>query len=78
MRTVLFILAIVWMTLSGCESDVTSQSRPQFERGKRLSELTDEKLKEVSGLAASVRNPGFLWTLTDSGNEAKYTLSTII
>ena len=41
-----------------------------FLPGKRLAELKDEKLEEVSGLAASAANPGFLWTLNDSGNPA--------
>jgi hypothetical protein len=28
----------------------------------------DQRLEEASGLAASVVNPGFLWTINDSGN----------
>ena len=30
----------------------------------------NKKLKEASGLAASIRYPGFLWTLNDSGHPA--------
>jgi hypothetical protein len=40
-----------------------------FEKGQPLSELTDKKLKEASGLAASVGNPNMLWTHNDSGND---------
>jgi hypothetical protein len=41
-----------------------------FLPSKRLGELREKKLGEVSGLAASVTNPGFLWTHNDSGNPA--------
>lgn len=43
----------------------------KFEKGQRLSELKTKKLKEVSGIASSVANPGMLWTLNDSGNEGE-------
>jgi hypothetical protein len=42
-----------------------------FFKGKPLAELTERKLQEVSGLAASARNNGFLWTHNDSGNPAE-------
>jgi hypothetical protein len=71
MRISLFVLIVIWTTLSGCENKVGSQNVSKFETGKRLSELTDTKLKEASGLAASVKNQGLLWTLNDSGNEAE-------
>jgi hypothetical protein len=45
-----------------------NNSEPDFRRGKRLAELKSKNLKEVSGLAASVRNPGLLWAHNDSGN----------
>lgn len=34
-----------------------------------LAELTDKRLDEVSGIAASQKNPGFLWAQNDSGNK---------
>ena len=40
----------------------------EFLPGKRLSEIKDKKLSEVSGLASSIRNPGLLWAHNDSGN----------
>ena len=42
-----------------------------FLEAKPLSELTEKKLEEVSGLASSKRNPGYLWTHNDSGNPAE-------
>ena len=50
------------------------QSEPEdsdiFLPSRQLAELTDKKLEEVSGLAASSVNPGYLWTHNDSGNPA--------
>jgi hypothetical protein len=40
----------------------------------RLAELTDKRLEEVSGLAASANNPGLLWAHNDSGNSAEILL----
>src|SRR5690348_10992040 len=34
-----------------------------------LSELSDKRLDEVSGIAASHKNPGFIWAENDSGNK---------
>jgi hypothetical protein len=41
----------------------------EFKKGKRLAELKEKKLVEVSGLATSVNNPGMMWTINDSGND---------
>jgi len=40
-----------------------------FSEGEKRGALKDKKLNEVSGLAASMANPGLLWTLNDSGNK---------
>ena len=42
-----------------------------FQIGRPLGVNRNEKLEEVSGLAASVRYPGHLWTHNDSGHPAK-------
>ena len=43
-----------------------------FGEGKQLVEVTDKKrLGELSGLAASVNNPGMLWSHNDSGNRSE-------
>ena len=41
-----------------------------FMPSRRLAELTEKKLGEVSGLAMSAANPGFFWAHNDSGNPA--------
>ena len=38
--------------------------------GVKLAELNNKKLKEISGIAASVNNPTLLWAHNDSGNGA--------
>ncbi|MGC3948362.1 MAG: hypothetical protein QM762_28295 [Chryseolinea sp.] len=48
-----------------------SGSHELFSKGKKLGMLKSKKLSEVSGLAASVANPGMLWTLNDSGNPSE-------
>lgn len=40
-----------------------------FETRVALSELTDKRIDEVSGIAASQKNPGFIWAENDSGNK---------
>ena len=42
-----------------------------FSRGTKLGLLKSKKLNEASGLAASIANPGMLWTLNDSGNPSE-------
>jgi hypothetical protein len=41
-----------------------------FSKGKEMG-IVGKKLDEVSGLAASVTNPGYFWTHNDSGNPAE-------
>jgi hypothetical protein len=57
-----------------CASCFNKSSLPAdseiFSLSRRLGEITDKKLEEASGLAASATNPGLLWTLNDSGNPA--------
>lgn len=63
MKKILFLSAIV---LLAC-----TPSNDAFLPGKKLAEVTSKKLTEISGLAASVNNPGFLWAHNDSGNDAE-------
>ncbi|HTF17422.1 MAG TPA: hypothetical protein VK658_05080, partial [Chryseolinea sp.] len=57
--------------LSKKELRGTSIQDTLFAKGKELGALKNKKLNEVSGLAASVANPGMLWTHNDSGNDAE-------
>jgi len=42
-----------------------------FQASQRLAEVKDFKLLEISGLAASVNNPGYLWAHNDSGKKSE-------
>ena len=46
------------------------ESKELFTEGHQLGQV-DQRLREASGLVASINNPGFLWTLNDSGNPAE-------
>lgn len=41
-----------------------------FEKGREMGAAPDE-IEEASGLVASRKNPGYLWTLNDSGNPSE-------
>ena len=56
--------------LASCVSK-ENHNNTEFLAGKRLSELKERKLREVSGLATSARNPGLLWAHNDGGHRAE-------
>ncbi len=69
MKHVLFVLMILVIS---CHSRTPTQNATYaFMPPKRLAELTHEKLGELSGLVASHKHPGLLWTHNDSGNGAE-------
>lgn len=61
----LFFVAVSCFQKKGgpANSDVFMPSR-------RLAQLTNTKLEEVSGITTSVANPGLFWAHNDSGNPA--------
>jgi hypothetical protein len=66
------ICVLVFLLAGSCiKKNSVSGDSAIFFKGKPLAELTERKLQEVSGLAASARNNGFLWTHNDSGNPAE-------
>lgn len=69
MRTSL-LLILPLLFLSCHEKKRPPVDSTLFAPGKPLGQLTDKRLREVSGLAASAVNPGLLWTHNDSGNPA--------
>ena len=69
MRVVMVV--VVSVIYAGCfEKKSIPADSELFKPSKQLAELKDKKLEEISGLAASVLNPGMLWVHNDSGNPA--------
>lgn len=64
----LVLLSLLVASCSDKQSD--SDECQVFLPAQRLAELTDKKLEEISGIAASVTNPDLLWVHNDSGNPA--------
>ena len=63
-----FSLVIVGASCS--KKKLVDNSSP-FQSGEALVELDNKKLSEISGIAASVNNPGLIWAHNDSGNDAE-------
>lgn len=57
----------------GCQQpDKTPPTNPTlFEAGKSMGSVTNNRIREASGLVASVSNPEMMWTHNDSGNAAE-------
>lgn len=67
-----FIIVGLLIAFSACSQTVAEKSGSKdFEIGKKLKRLNDKRIKEASGIAASIANPGLLWAHNDSGNEAE-------
>jgi hypothetical protein len=59
----------VLLILASCFSKQTPPGPSHaFQPPRRVSTLTDKTLEEVSGLAASITNPGYLWAHNDSNS----------
>jgi hypothetical protein len=70
MRNVLFLFLFM-ATIACSQKKGKDSNTDKFGDGRKLMELTDKKMTELSGLAASANNPGMLWTHNDSGNSAE-------
>jgi hypothetical protein len=68
MITRYFILLVGVFCIFGCRSQ--KKKVLLFEEGVAWATIDDTRMKEASGLVASVNNPGMLWTHNDSGNSA--------
>lgn len=62
---------LIWMVISCTKKPAEKPDTFSFLEGEKLAELTEEKIQEASGLAASISNKGLLWTHNDSGNPAE-------
>lgn len=66
-----FFFFFILITTTSCSQNKAPGNSSTFLAGKQLAELTNDRLLEPSGLAASANNPGLLWTHNDSGNPAE-------
>jgi hypothetical protein len=73
-RTFLMVLLCSALALLAKAQTHKFYDTAAFLPGKRLAESKAPKLQEISGIAASIRNPGYLWGLNDSGNPAEVLL----
>src|SRR5262245_12603482 len=68
------VILLAFMVLTGCnkkEAEQLAVTENLFEAGVLQGEPDTHELEEASGLAASVANPGLLWTHNDGGDEAR-------
>lgn len=66
------VLCIFVMALASCKNrKPIENANIDFVVAPPLAEATHDKLVELSGLAASKKHPGLLWTHNDSGNDAE-------
>jgi hypothetical protein len=64
-----FVLFLPVIVMIGCSDRPTLENpTDEFLPGQRLAELTSKKLDEISGIAASISNPGMMWAHNDSQN----------
>ena len=66
-------LILISIGLSACFMQPVNkiQEHDLFQSGVVLGYIKDKKLDEISGIAASISNPGCFWVHNDSGDEAR-------
>lgn len=66
------LTCLIAAALYGCEKRAyLPVTETIFEPGKIKGELDTKELQEISGLAASIINPGLLWAHNDGGDKAR-------
>jgi hypothetical protein len=61
----------VALLISSCSGNTVEETATSsFSNGRNLG-LIDKHLPEASGIASSIANPGYIWSVNDSGNPAK-------
>jgi hypothetical protein len=65
------LLFVLISTLACSQKEGEKVDSNIFLQGKPLAEVTNKRLDEISGLAASAANPGMFWAQNDSGNKAE-------
>lgn len=69
MRVIVSLLLVVLFSCSA--KDRQQRSSDAFLPGRKLAELKNKSLREVSGIASSIANPKHLWAHNDAGNKAE-------
>ena len=79
-RTILWALLLLPCLACGQDNATPSVVEPPtitFSEPTDQGEVKNPAINEASGIVASRKNPGVLWTHNDSGNDAKiYAIST--
>lgn len=58
------------MLACSLKKDIDESDSP-FYQATSLGVLVNDEIKEASGLEASIKNPGALWTHNDSGDTSR-------
>jgi hypothetical protein len=65
-------VSLLLIVLASCSARERSHEiSDAFLPGRKLAELSDKNLKEISGIAASINNPKHFWVHNDAGNKAE-------
>jgi hypothetical protein len=65
-------ISLLLIALASCSARESSrQISDAFLPGRRIAELNNKNLKEISGIAASINNPKHFWVHNDAGNKAE-------
>lgn len=67
----LLIIALFSAFTACSQTAADKPNGSDFGNGEKLKRLKHKQIKEASGIAASIRNPGMIWTHNDSGNDAE-------
>jgi hypothetical protein len=66
------IILCFFILLTACSARNSEKNETTaFLPGRKLAELKNKNLNEISGIAASINNPTFLWAHNDKGNDAE-------
>ena len=66
------IILCVLILLTACSARNSDKNdTTAFLPGRKLAELKNKNLNEISGIAASINNPTLLWAHNDKGNDAE-------
>lgn len=67
----IFVVFMLVATVACSQKKGKPSDSDLFGEREKLAEVTNKKLDEMSGLAASEKNKDLLWTINDSGNRAE-------